>query len=64
MQYQIEFLDDVNTIVCMMPAVAESPVIAFRLVVENGWPHGARMAHVIDSHGHLTVFKPQANPSS
>ena len=60
MQYQIEFLDDLNTIVHMSPKVAESPAIAFQLVVKNGWPRGARTAHVIDSHGHLTVFKPQA----
>ena len=60
MQYQIEFLDEVNTIVSMVPKIAESPAIAFQLVVEKGWPRGARTAHVIDSHGHLTVFKPQA----
>jgi hypothetical protein len=64
MQYQIEFLDDVNTIVCMMPKVADSPAVAFRLVVEKGWPQGARTAHVIDSHGHLTIFKPEAESRS
>lgn len=57
MQYQIEFLDDVNTIVRMAPTIAESPAIAFQLVLAKGWPRGARTAHVIDSHGHLTKFK-------
>ena len=61
MQYQIEFLDDVNTIVRMAPTIAESPAIAFQLVLAKGWPRGARTAHVIDSHGHLTKFKIQAN---
>ena len=64
MQYQIEFLDDVHTIVRMMPTIAESPAMAFRLVVEKGWPPGAVTAHVIDSYGHLTVFNPQAKPRS
>ena len=60
MHYHIEFLDGLNTIVRMMHTIAESPAIAFRLVVEKGWPHGAMTAHVIDSYGQLTIFKPQA----
>jgi hypothetical protein len=64
MQFQIEFLDEVNTIVSMTPAIAESPAIAFRLVIEKGWPYGARTAHVIDSQGHLTIFKPPAKSGS
>ena len=64
MQYQIEFLDDLNTIVRMMHTIAESPAIAFRLVVEKGWPRGALTAHVIDSYGQLTIFKPQVNSRS
>jgi hypothetical protein len=64
MQYQIEFLDDLNTIVRMKHAIAGSPEIAFGLVVEKGWPRGALTAHVIDSYGHLTVFKPQVNSRS
>jgi hypothetical protein len=62
-QYQIEFLDDADTIVRMMPTIAESPAIAFRLAVEEGWPHGAATARVIDGYGHLTIFKPQAKPN-
>ena len=62
MQYQIEFLDNVNTIVRMTPSIAESATIAFGLVVEKGWPHSALTAHVIDSYGQLTIFKPQAKP--
>ena len=58
MQYQIEFLDDANTIVRMMHTIAESPAIAFRLVVERGWSPCALTAHVIDSYGQLTIFKP------
>ncbi len=64
MQYQIEFLDDLNTIVRMMQTITESPAIAFRLVVETGWPRGALTAHVIDSYGQLTTFKPQAESRS
>lgn len=56
MQYQIEFLDDKNTIVSMVPKTAENPATAFGLVVEKGWPHGARTVHVIDSLGQLTTF--------
>ncbi len=62
MQYQIEFLDHVNTIVRMMPTIAESPAVALRRVVEKGWPHSALTAHVFDSFGQLTIFKPQAKP--
>ncbi len=64
MQYQIEFLDDLNTIVCMMHTVAESPAIAFRIVIESGWPRGALTARVIDEYGHLTVFEPQDDSGS
>lgn len=60
MRYHIEFLDGLNTIVRMMHTIAESPVIAFRLVVEKGWPRGALPAHVFDSYGQLTIFKPQS----
>jgi len=64
MQYQIEFLDDLNTIVRMMHTIAESHAIAFQLVVDKGWPHGALTAHVIDSYGKLTIYKPQAKSRS
>ena len=60
MQYQIEFLDDANTIVRMMHAEATSPAIAFHVVVEKGWPPGALTARVIDEYGQLSIFKPQA----
>jgi hypothetical protein len=60
MQYDVEFLDDLNTIVHMMPTTAESPAIAFQRVVEKGWPPGALTAHVIDGFGQLTVFKAQS----
>jgi hypothetical protein len=60
MQYQIEFLDDLNTIVRMMHTIAESHAIAFQLVVEKGWPPGALTARVIDEYGQLAIFKPQA----
>ena len=62
MQYQIEFLDDANTIVRMMRTEARSPPIAFRLVVKKGWPHGALTARVIDNYGRrgLSIAKPQA----
>jgi hypothetical protein len=46
MQYQIEFLDNANTVVRMVHANAGSPAIAFRLVVEKGWPTGALMARI------------------
>jgi hypothetical protein len=62
MQYLIEFLGGANTIVHMIPANAGSPAIAFRLVVEKGWPPGAVAARVIDEYGQLTIFKPQAEP--
>ncbi len=64
MQYQIEFLDDANTIVRMMHTIAESPAIAFELAIERGWPPCALTAHVIDSYGQLTIFKPQAESRS
>ncbi len=60
MQYHIELLDDLDTIVCMMHTVAESPAIAFRIVIESGWPPGGVTARVIDEYGHLTVFKTEA----
>jgi hypothetical protein len=64
MQYQIEFLDNLNTIVRMMHTIAESPAKAFRLVVKSGWPPGALTARVIDSYGKLTVFKAEAESRS
>ncbi len=64
MQYHIEFLDDLNTIVRMMHTVAESPAIALRIVIEIGWPPGGVMARVIDEYGHLTVFEPQDDSGS
>ena len=60
MLYQIEFLDNANTIVRMTNAEAGSPAIAFRLVVEKGWPPCALTARVIDTYGHATIFKPEA----
>lgn len=57
MQYHIEFLDDVNTIIFMMPKVAESSETALRLVVENGWPRGSHTAHVFDRLGHVRIFE-------
>ncbi len=66
MQYQIEFFDDANTVVHMMHTNAGSPAIAFRLVVEDGWPPGALTARVIDNYGRcgLTVTNPQAESRS
>ncbi len=62
MQYQIEFIDDANTIVDMMHMEAESPAIAFQLVVERGWPPGAMAARVFDNYGRrgLSISKLQA----
>jgi hypothetical protein len=51
MQYQIEFLDDANTIVRMMHREARSPAIAFLHVVDKGWPPGALTAIVFDHYG-------------
>lgn len=64
MQYEIEFLDGLNTIVRMTQTDAESPTIAFRVVVENGWPPGAQTARVFDKYGQLTLFRPEANSRS
>ncbi len=60
MQYQIEFLDEANTIVRMMPAEATNAATAFHLAVEKGWPPGALTARVIDEYGQLAIFKSQA----
>jgi hypothetical protein len=60
MQYEIEFLDGLNTIIRMTQTNAESATIALRLVVEKGWPPGAMTAHVFDKYGQLTVFRPEA----
>ena len=64
MQYEIEFLDGLSTIVRIMHANAESPATAFRLVVEKGWPPGALTARVFDQYGQLTILKPEAKSRS
>ena len=56
MHYHIEFLDDLNTIVCMMQTTAESPATAFQIVIESGWPPGGVIARVVDEYGHFFVF--------
>ena len=62
MQYQIEFIEDANTIVHMMHVEAGSPASAFLLVVEKGWPPGSLTARVFDKYGRrgLSVSKPRA----
>ena len=62
MQYQIEFLDDANTIVRMMHREARSPAVAFLHMVKTGWPPGALSARVFDHYGRhgFSVSKPQA----
>ena len=62
MQYQIEFLDDANSIVRVMHAEARSRGTALLLVVENDWPPDALTACVVDRHGRRgpSVSKPQA----
>jgi hypothetical protein len=61
MQYQIDFLDDSNMVVCELRAVAGSPADALLGVVGNmEWPAHARAACVLDPRGRvLTVSKPK-----
>ena len=55
-RYQIEFIEEANTIVHMMHVEAGSPATAFQLVVANGWPPGAIAARVFDNNGLARTF--------
>ncbi len=61
MQYQIEFIEDANTIVHMIHVEAGSPATAFQLVVEKGWPPGAMAARVFDNCGLSRSFHLRAS---